>query len=159
MPKISQSVPYSHTSLTLRRSGRPMCPPQHVIPQKRHLHNGVYLKNNWEGVVCSWLCDLLSGRLERTWCVISIICQNYQLTSNSITVKSYMCSAVNMNRIWWHIKARKWVVEHIIMGFEEVPIWLGDTILSFPAVDSSKVKRAIDECIVMCQINPFTKWK
>jgi len=45
------------------------------------------------------------------------------------------------------------------MGFEDVPIWLGDTISSFPAIDSSKVKRAMDECIVMCQINSFTKWK
>jgi hypothetical protein len=44
MPKISRSVPYSHTSLTLLRSGRPVCPPQHVIPQKKHLHDGVYIK-------------------------------------------------------------------------------------------------------------------
>ena len=158
MPKISHIVPNSHTSLTLRQSGLPMCPFQHVIPQMRHLHNEICKKiKNGGGVL--WRLDLLSGRLERIRCVISVRCRNYQLTSNSITVKSYMCSAVNMNRIWWHIKARKWVVEHITMGFERVPIWLGDTISSFPTVDSSEVKRAMDECIVMCQINPFTKWK
>jgi hypothetical protein len=55
-----------------------------------------------------------------------------------------------MNRIRWHIKARKWVVEHVAMGLEDVPIWLGDTISSFPAVDSGKVKWAMDERIVMC---------
>ena len=150
MPKISNIVPNSHTSLTLRRSGLPICPFQHVIPQMRHLKLGV---------VCSWRRDLLSGRLERIRCVISIRCRQYQLTSNSITVKSYMCSAVDMNRIWWHIKARKWVVEHSTMGFEDVPIWLGDTISSFPTVDSSKVKRAMDKCIVMFQINLLTKCK
>ncbi len=58
--------------------------------------------------MCSWRRDLLSGRLERTWCVISVRCQNYQLTSNSITVKSYMCSAVDMNRIWWQKWRRRW---------------------------------------------------
>ncbi len=64
-----------------------------------------------------------------------------------------------MNRVRWHIKARKWVVEHVAMGFEDVPILLGDTISSFLAVDSGKVKWAMDERIVMCQVNPFTKWK
>ncbi len=39
-PKICHSVPYSLTSLTLRRSGHSNSPRQHVIPHKRHLHNG-----------------------------------------------------------------------------------------------------------------------
>jgi hypothetical protein len=44
------------------------------------------------------------------------------------------------------------------MGFEDVPVWLGDMILSFLAVDGRNAKWAIDECILMCQINLFLKW-
>ncbi len=54
---------------------------------------------------------------------------------------------------------QEWVVEHVAMGFEDIPVWLGDTILSFPAVDSSKVKWAMNERILMCQSNSFTKKK
>ena len=50
-------------------------------------------------------------------------------------------------------------VEYVTMGFTEIPIWLGDTILSSPAVDSNEFKRAMDECILMCQIYPFTTLK
>ena len=50
-------------------------------------------------------------------------------------------------------------MEHVAMGFEDVPIRLGDMISSFPAVDGGKFKRAMDERIVMRQVNPFAKWK
>ena len=67
-------------------------------------------------MVCSCCHDLLSGRIQHTWCIISIRCQNYQLTGNGITVKHHVCSVVDMNRVWWHIKVQKWVVEHVTMS-------------------------------------------
>ncbi len=76
------------------------------------------------------------------------------MTGNGITMKRHVCTLVNMNGILW-----EWIVEHITIGSEDVPIWLGDTISSFPAVDSGEFKRAMDERILMCQINPFMKWK
>ncbi len=51
-------------------------------------------------------------------------------------------------------------MEHVAMVFEDVPVWLGDMIWGFLAIDSgSKVKWAMDKHILMCQINPFTKRK
>jgi hypothetical protein len=41
------------------------------------------------------------------------------------------------------------------MGFEDVPIWLGDMISSFPAIESGKLKRAIDEHIGRHQFEVF----
>jgi hypothetical protein len=36
---------------------------------------------------------------------------------------------------------------------------LGDTVVGFPVVDRSELKWTMDERILMCQVNPFTKWK
>jgi hypothetical protein len=36
---------------------------------------------------------------------------------------------------------------------------LRDTITSFVAIDAGKVKGAVNECILMCQIKPFLKRK
>ena len=52
---------------------------------------------------------------------------------------------------------RKRVVEHVTVGFENISIWPRDIISSFVAVDDGKVKWAVNECILMCQIKPFTK--
>ena len=51
----------------------------------------------------------------------------------------------------------KRVVEHVTVGFENIPIWLRDMTSSFVAIGSGKVKWAVNECILMCQIMPFTK--
>jgi hypothetical protein len=45
---------------------------------------------------------------------------------------------------------RKRVVEHVTVGFENIPIWPRDTISSFVAVDYVKVKWAVNECILIC---------
>jgi hypothetical protein len=45
------------------------------------------------------------------------------------------------------------------MGFKDIPIRLGDMMPSFPAVDRSEFEWAMDEGIVMCQVNPFSKRK
>jgi hypothetical protein len=52
---------------------------------------------------------------------------------------------------------RERVVEHVTVGFENIPIWLRGTISSFVAVDDGEVEWAMNECIFMCQIKPFTK--
>jgi hypothetical protein len=54
---------------------------------------------------------------------------------------------------------RKRVVEYVTVGFENILIWMRDTISGFAAVDSGKVKWAVNEHIFMCQIKPFTKGK
>ncbi len=45
------------------------------------------------------------------------------------------------------------------MGFEDIPVMLGDTVTGFPVVDRSELKWTMDEHILMCQVDPFTKWK
>ncbi len=45
------------------------------------------------------------------------------------------------------------------MGFEDIPVMLGDTVAGFPVVDHRKLKWTMDERILICQVDPFTKWK
>jgi hypothetical protein len=157
IPKISHNVPYFHTSLTLQRSGRPMCPPQHVIPKKRHLHNGVYIKY-WGGgagdavTFCqrdlSAPCvSLALGAEIISWQAI-VSLWNVTCAPRS-TWTEYDGTSKRGSGLW---NMLQWVLRTFQSGWE-IQSWV------FRLFDSSKVKRAMDECILMCQINPFTKRK
>jgi hypothetical protein len=63
-----------------------------------------------------------------------------------------MLAVVNVNGIRWDIELQKRVMEHVQMCFQNIPIGLGDTILSFLAVDGGKLEGGMDKCIKMCQV-------
>jgi hypothetical protein len=50
-------------------------------------------------------------------------------------------------------------VEHVTIGFEDIPVMLGDMVAGVLVVYRSKLKWTMDERILMCQVDPFTKWK
>jgi hypothetical protein len=50
-------------------------------------------------------------------------------------------------------------VEHVTMGFKDISVMLGDTVAGFLVVDRSELKWTMYELSLMCQVDPFTKWK
>jgi hypothetical protein len=57
------------------------------------------------------------------------------------------------------MKTRKWVVIEITMGFENVPVGLTKYVPTFLIVDGRKVKRSMDECVRMSEVDKFPKGK
>jgi hypothetical protein len=49
---------------------------------------------------------------------------------------------------------QKRIVEHVTVGFKNIPIWLRDMISSFAAIGGGKVEWAMNECILMCWNSP-----
>ena len=43
------------------------------------------------------------------------------------------------------------------MGFENVPLGLTDSVPTLSIIDSSKVKRAMNECVQMREVDIFSK--
>ena len=64
-----------------------------------------------------------------------------------------------MNGIGQYIKMRKRVVIEIAVGFEDIPFELTDSVTTLSFVDGSEVKRTMDECVRMSEVDIFTKGK
>ena len=64
-----------------------------------------------------------------------------------------------MNGIGRYIKMRKRVVIEIAVGFEDIPFELTDSVTTLSFVDGSEVKRTMDECVRMSEVDIFTKGK
>ena len=45
------------------------------------------------------------------------------------------------------------------MGFQNIPFSLTDLVSTLPCVDSRKVKRAVNECVRMSEVDVFPKRK
>ena len=45
------------------------------------------------------------------------------------------------------------------MGFENVPVGLTNSVPTFSIVDGRKVKRSMDECVRMSEVDKFPKGK
>ena len=60
-----------------------------------------------------------------------------------------MYSIINVNGVSWDIKARYWVLKHVAMICQGLPIFLPDPITSFTIMDGSKVEWAMDKRILM----------
>ena len=45
------------------------------------------------------------------------------------------------------------------MGFQNIPFSLTDSVSTLPFVNSRKVKRAVNECVRMSEVDIFTKRK
>ncbi len=70
-----------------------------------------------------------------------------------------MCAGIDMNRIGPHIKTRKGVVIEIAVGFEYSPFELTDSVTTLLFIDGSKVKRTMDKCVCMSEVDISTKEK
>ena len=70
-----------------------------------------------------------------------------------------MGAGINVNGIGWHIKTQEGVVIEMIMGFQNIPFGLTDSFLTLPFVNSRKVKRTMNECVCMSEIDVFLKRK
>ena len=64
-----------------------------------------------------------------------------------------------MHRICRYIKMRKGVVIEIAVGFENVPVGLTKYVPTFSIVDDRKVKRSMDECVRVNEVDIFPKRK
>ena len=62
-----------------------------------------------------------------------------------------------MHRICRYIKTRKGVVIEVAVGFEYIPFELTDSVTTLAFVDSGEVKRTMDECVRMSEVDVFAK--
>ena len=72
-------------------------------------------------------------------------------------MKLHVRAPVNMNGKRGDIKTQKWVMEHVQIRLQNVPIGLRDTISCFPAMDRQKFEWAMDESVKMSEVEPFLK--
>jgi hypothetical protein len=65
---------------------------------------------------------------------------------------------IDMNIIGWEVKSWGWVgIEGLVLR-QNVPILLADAVTCLTRLDDGKVKRSVDECVAVCEINPALEW-
>ena len=64
-----------------------------------------------------------------------------------------MDSVINMNGVSWNIKTRYWVLKHMAMICQDLPVRLSNAITGLTIMDCSKIERAMDECILVKHVN------
>ncbi len=68
-------------------------------------------------------------------------------------MEHYVGAAIAMNQVSRNIKAWNWdIIEHLFVSMEDVPVRLGNTILSFATTSGSKVKWPMDIRVQMTYI-------
>ncbi len=50
-------------------------------------------------------------------------------------------------------------MKHFGLGSKDIPVGLTYLVLTFPAINSGNVKRAMDVCICVSKIEEATEWK
>jgi len=69
----------------------------------------------------------------------------------------HMSTSINVNRIGWNVEGRYGVLEHARMPPKDVPILLANVVAAFAASDGSKFEGTVNECICVCDVEPFPK--
>ena len=70
-----------------------------------------------------------------------------------------MGAGIDMNGIGRHIKTREGVVIEMTMRFQNIPFGLTDSVATLLFVNSRKVKRTVNGCIRMSEVDVFLKRK
>jgi hypothetical protein len=60
---------------------------------------------------------------------------------------------INVDRVSWDRKSRYRILEHMAETSQDLPVSLADPITGFAIVNCRKIKRCVDECILMKQVN------
>jgi hypothetical protein len=60
---------------------------------------------------------------------------------------------INVDRVSWYRKARYRILEHMAEISQDLPVSLADPITGFAIVNCREIKRSVDECILMKQVN------
>jgi hypothetical protein len=116
-------------------------------------------ENNNKGVDCRFPWDLLSrvklhvgNGLLRLW-------EGADVTQKVQIVKCCVGAVIYVNQVGWNCRRWKWVVKHFGLGSKDIPVGLTYLVLTFPAINSGNVKRAMDVCICVSKIEEATEWK
>ena len=64
-----------------------------------------------------------------------------------------MDPVINMNGVSWNIKTRYWVLKHMAMICQDLPVRLPNTITGLKIMDGSKIEWSVDEHILVKHMN------
>jgi hypothetical protein len=97
----------------------------------------------------------LSGVKASTRRLIITFYRLYQVIGLEGTKRRCVCTMVDVNRISWNIKMWNWIVKHVGMRLQLVPSILGNAITTLLAMNDSKIKWPMNECVGMSQVEVF----
>jgi len=64
-----------------------------------------------------------------------------------------MDTIINMDGVSWYRKTRYRILKHMLEISKDLPVSLADPITGFAIVNCRKIKRFVNECILMKQVN------
>jgi hypothetical protein len=67
--------------------------------------------------------------------------------------EAIMDPIINVDRVSWYRKTRYRILEHMLKISKDLPVSLADPITGFAIVNRREIKRSVDECILVKQVN------